>query len=130
MSQTEPTLPPVAPEARRIVPTAATEFGPYDPYGTPVEGLSWLPLNFDRESGCGFYLLRFAPGAGSRPHEHVETEEFLVLEGELIDHDGTVFRTGDHVTFAPGTKHWSHAPSGCVLAVTLRGYNRALTADD
>ena len=40
-----------------------------------------------------------------------------MLEGELIDSDGTVFKAGDFVSFAPGTHHSSRTETGCVLAV-------------
>jgi hypothetical protein len=30
------------------------------------------------------------------------------------------------VRYEPGSKHWSVAPQGCVIAVFLRGYNRRL----
>ena len=51
-------------------------------------------------------------------------EEFLVLEGSLVDDDGTVFGAGDSVSFAPGSRHASVAPDGCLIAVFLRGRNR------
>ena len=55
---------------------------------------------------------------GSRSlREWVNACEVLVLEGELIDSDGTVFKAGDFVSFAPGTHHWSRTETGCVLAV-------------
>ena len=53
-------------------------------------------------------------------------EEFLVMEGELVDCDGSSFRAGDFVRFLPGSKHSSHTPDGCTLLVILRGNNRAL----
>ena len=45
------------------------------------------------------------PGAATLPHEHASVEDFLILEGELTDGDGTVFRAGDFVSYAPGTRH-------------------------
>ena len=35
-------------------------------------------------------------------------EEFLMLEGELIDPDNKIFKKGDFVTFEPGSTHSSH----------------------
>lgn len=111
----------------RIVTAAGVEgFRPYDRYGTRIEGLSWKPLRYDGETGTGSFLIRFAPGAASRPHEHGGVEEFVVLEGYLIDADGTRFESGAVVSFAPGSRHHSHAPDGCTLAVFLRGRNRLL----
>ncbi|MEX2648069.1 MAG: cupin domain-containing protein [Alphaproteobacteria bacterium] len=103
-------------------------FRPFDRYGAPVPGMSWLPLSYDRERGEGTFLLRMEPGARSVPHEHSHGEQFLMLEGELVDNDGTVFRAGDFVAFAPGTRHFSMTPEGCLIAVFMRGPNRALDA--
>jgi len=44
-------------------------------------------------------------------------EEFIILEGELIDSDGTVFKAGDFVSYAPGTRHNSRTETGCLIAV-------------
>jgi len=35
----------VDPTLRRIVATAADRFRPYDRYGEPVAGMSWVPLS-------------------------------------------------------------------------------------
>ncbi len=111
----------------RIVASASTEgFRPYDRYGRRIEGLSWLPLRYDAEAGTGSFLIRFAPGAASLPHEHGGVEEIVVLDGYLIDADGRRFEPGDVVSFAPGSRHHSMAPEGCTLAVFLRGKNRLL----
>lgn len=115
---------------RRIVPFRDAELKPYAPYGEELPGLSWMPLNFDAAAGRGHYLLRFAPGGRSRPHEHTHIEEFLVLEGELIDEDGAIFRAGDFVQFAAGSRHWSSSPEGCLLLVILHGRNRPLEPDE
>jgi len=57
-------------------------------------------------------------------------EEFLVLDGELIDCDGAEYCKGDYVHFQPGTKHSSTTPNGCTILVILRGNNRTLTEDE
>jgi anti-sigma factor ChrR (cupin superfamily) len=62
-----------------------------------------------------------APGARSTPHRHGGAEEFLMLEGELIDNDGTVYLQGDVVWLAPGTEHSSHTETGCLIAVFAEG---------
>ncbi len=43
------------------------------------------------------------PGAVTRPHTHPGYEEFLVIEGEAIESDGRVPKTGDFVRFGPGS---------------------------
>ena len=111
---------------RMVVSARHGEFRPFDRYGSPIKGLSWIPLRFDAESGAGSYLIRFDPGAASLPHEHGGVEEFAILDGFLIDADGHRFETGDVVSFPPGSRHHSTAPEGCTLAVFLRGRNRLL----
>ncbi len=49
-----------------------------------------------------------------------------MISGSLVDCDGTTYQTGDFVVFAPGSKHYSHSPEGCLLLVVLRGENRKL----
>lgn len=116
---------------REIVGTSPDAFRPYDRYGDPISGMSWIPLSGELQNGefeC--FLLRMEPGSSSRPHEHCGHEEFLMIDGELVDCDGTVFSSGDFVSFKPGSKHSSTTPQGCTLLVMLRGKNRALTADE
>ncbi len=69
--------------------------------------------------GYGFYVYRMPPGHTTTPHVHELGEEFLVLEGELRDHDGHVYKTGDLVWLGPGTKHCSTSENGCLVAVYL-----------
>ena len=40
-----------------------------------------------------------------------------MIEGELIDNDGTIYRPGDVVWLAEGTGHVSHTETGCIIAV-------------
>jgi quercetin dioxygenase-like cupin family protein len=53
----------------------------------------------------------------SAPHRHGGAEEFYVIEGELRDHDGTLYKAGDVVWLAPGTVHNSFSENGCTVAV-------------
>ncbi|MFZ5789930.1 MAG: cupin domain-containing protein [Pseudomonadota bacterium] len=115
---------------RRVIAVKTVELRPDDRYGAPTPGFTWAPLDFDKARGEGLFLLRFAPGARSVPHEHTHGESFLVLEGELHDSDGKIFRAGDFVRYAPGSEHWSVAPEGCLIAVFLRGYNRRLATGE
>ena len=83
--------------------------------------MEWLPLSGGAEANKEVYLIRFSPGSRSHPHIHQGSEEFLVLDGELTDHDGMVFRGGDFVRFEPGSEHWSYSEKGCTLLVILAG---------
>ena len=119
------------PHLREVIATDGKDFLPYDRYGEPLPGMSWLPLSGEPLNGefeC--FLLRMEAGARSKPHEHTGCEEFLVMDGELIDYDGSIFRSGDFVRFQPGSKHSSHTPDGCTILVMLRGNNRALDASE
>jgi quercetin dioxygenase-like cupin family protein len=102
---------------RSVTPIATTSFLEYDLEGPLQPEISWLPISYRKETGIGSYLMRMEPGAETIPHDHPGHEEFIVLEGELIDSDGTVFKVGDFVSFAPGTRHSSRTETGCVLAV-------------
>ena len=89
-------------------------------------GATYCNISYDAEAGEGCYLVRFAPGAGSTPHEHVGYEEFLVLDGTLTDSDGAVYHRNDFVSLKPGSKHVSVSDDGATLAVFIRGGFRAL----
>ena len=116
---------------REIISTDTDAFKPYNRYGEPIPGMSWITLSGELSNGefeC--FMLRMEAGARSRPHEHLGFEEFLIMEGELVDCDGTIYRSGDFVRLMPGSKHSSQTPNGCVLLVMLRGNNRPLTDDE
>jgi anti-sigma factor ChrR (cupin superfamily) len=117
-------------QQRHIIDTARAVLRPDDRYGAPNPGLTWLPLDFDEARREGLYLVRFAPGASSLPHEHVFGEAFIVLQGVLIDSDGQHLRAGDFVRYTPGSRHFSTSPEGCLLGVFLRGPNRRLASDE
>ncbi len=78
-----------------------------------------LQLKKDLPNGIGFHVYRMPPGMTTRPHRHNGDEQFLILEGELIENDGTVFKKGDLVWLRDGTEHCSHTPNGCLLAVHI-----------
>jgi len=116
---------------REIIKTSADRFKPYDRYGKSVRGMHWVPLSGELRNGefeC--FMLRMDPGAVSMPHEHTGYEEFLVLDGVLIDCDATEYKSGDFVRFLPGSKHSSHTTDGCLLLVILRGNNRVLSESE
>ncbi|MSP82834.1 MAG: cupin [Alphaproteobacteria bacterium] len=97
--------------------------------GETWPGLSWCNISRDAKTGTGFYLVRFAPGARSLPHEHLGYEEFVILKGDLEDSDGAIYRTGDCVSLKPGSRHWSRSRKGCLIAAFTRGSFRMLEDD-
>jgi len=108
---------PVNAQDRRVVNLKDAVFTPYDPEETGELGTSYFNLNPEMDQGVGFYIYRMGPGSHSAPHRHGGAEEFYVIEGELRDHDGTLYKAGDVVWLAPGTVHNSFSEKGCTVAV-------------
>jgi anti-sigma factor ChrR (cupin superfamily) len=104
-------------ESEGRVVVNATPFQPYDMEGPVQPEMSWLPVSYDPDTGQGCYLMRMDPGAVTIAHEHEGMEEFLILEGDLVDSDGAVFGPGDFVSYQAGTHHNSRTENGCLLAV-------------
>lgn len=119
---------PIDPADRKVANIHTAEYVEWVSETHP--GTSYLQLNDRNPPGVGFHIYRMGPGTQSDPHEHMGVEEFLVLEGELTDHDGTVYRQGEFVSLAPGTKHWSTTEKGCLLAVYIERAERNLTPDE
>jgi len=112
---------------RKITNLKDIEFIPFDNYGVVVPRMSWHKISYSREDGGrGTYVLKMEPGAKSLPHEHKGFEEFLMLDGELTDPDGKIFKKGDFISFEPGSKHSSHTINGCLVLVFMRGINQPL----
>ena len=66
-------------------------------------------------------MFNFDLGSSSNFHRHNGNEEFYVIDGELIDDDGKIFKTGDYVKFEKGSEHSSYSKNGCKLLVILHG---------
>ena len=112
---------------RKITNPYDVEFIPFDNYGVTVPGMSWHKISYSKENGGqGTYVLKMEPGTKSLPHKHTGFEEFLMLEGELIDPDGKIFKKGDFISFEPKSKHSSHTINGCLVLVFMRGINQLL----
>jgi len=112
---------PVDPKDRRVTNIYEAEFKPFVYDDGLALGDSVLQLGENRPLGVGFHVYRMPPGMTTRPHRHNGDEQFLILEGELVENDGTVFRKGDLVWLRGGTEHCSFTPNGCLLAVHVAG---------
>jgi len=112
-------LKPIDSDDRVIVNIAEAEFTPFTVDGKELPGQSVLQLDHSFPPGVGFHIYRMAPGTWTQAHEHTCAEQFLVLDGEVADHDGTVYRKGDFVLLKKGTRHNSFTPTGCTLAVFI-----------
>ena len=108
---------------RKITNLFNVKFEPFDNYGSEIPGMSWHKITYNQETGQGTYILKMDPGAKSLPHEHKNYEEFLILDGELIDPDNKILKKGDFVTFEPGSTHSSYTKNGCLLLVFMRDKN-------
>ena len=111
---------------RHVIDIHSVEFKPFDRYGAPVPFMSWHIISYDQTSGQGSYVLKMDPGAQSVPHTHMGFEEFLIVEGELSDSDGMIFKKGEFVSFEPGSQHSSFSEKGALIIVFQRGLNQAL----
>ena len=111
---------------RKITNPLNVKFEPFDNYGAPLTGMSWHKISYNKKTGQGSYILKMEPGAKSLPHKHINYEEFLVLNGELIDSDGKIFKKEDFITFEPDSTHSSYTKTGCLLLVFQRARNELL----
>ena len=111
---------------RKITNPLNVQFEPFDNYGAPIPGMNWHKISYNKETGQGSYILKMEPGAKSLPHKHANYEEFLMLDGELIDSDNTIFKKGEFITFEPGSSHSSYTKTGCLLLVFQRAKNEPL----
>lgn len=110
-------LKPIASEDRRVANIHTDLFEPFTGSNGEPDG-EVLQVNGGK-TGYGFHVYRMAPGQTTIAHEHVGDEEFLLIEGDLVDHDGVRYQPGDLVWLRSGTKHHSYSEKGCVLAVYL-----------
>mgnify|MGYP001398571934 FL=1 len=108
---------------RKIINTNHLKFKPFDKYGKPINGWTWHNISFDKETNFGTYISKLEPGTKTLPHVHSGYEEFLILDGELVDSDGTIFKKGDFISYKPNSTHSSHTKKGCLILTFMRGQN-------
>jgi len=106
---------PISKTDRRVANIFETVFTPIQSNGKPDGEV--LQLNDDKPLGSGFYIYKMEPGTASVPHKHAGHEEFLIIQGDLTDHDGFEYGAGDLVWLRDGTAHNSTTKNGCLVAV-------------
>tara|TARA_Y100000389_G_C17015074_1_gene296036 strand:+ start:22 stop:375 length:354 start_codon:yes stop_codon:yes gene_type:complete len=111
---------------RKITKLDNLKFEPFDKYGKPIKGWSWHKISFDKKSNFGTYISKLEPGTKTLPHIHTGFEEFLILEGELIDSDGKIFKKGDFISYEPNSRHSSYTNKGCLILTFMRGHNKKI----
>ena len=114
---------------RKITKLNDLKFKPFDKYGKPIKGWSWHKVSFDEKTNIGIYISKLDPNTKTIPHIHTGHEEFLILDGELIDSDGTVFKKGDLVSYEPNSSHSSFTKKGCLILTFMRGHNKQMKED-
>ena len=98
----------------KVVNIHEADYGIYDMEGPVQPEIGWLPLSYNSD-GNGCYAMRMSPGAETFWHEHPGMEDFMILEGELIESDGRVLKAGDFISYSPGSSHSSRTETGCFL---------------
>ena len=89
-----------------------------------VDGLPWEQTRFagietktlfiDKATGSVTALIRMAPGARLPDHEHPLSEQSYVLDGVLVDDDGSC-GAGNFVWRPAGSRHEAWSPGGCLV---------------
>lgn len=113
-------------EARRIANWKTAPFEPYPGLPNVDRPLLWHDIRGNPVTAEGFYITRFTPGATSAAHEHTGFEEFVILEGSLLDSDGTTYGIDDCVSLPPGSIHGSRSLDGCCVSSMINGPFRTL----
>ena len=88
---------PLTDDERTAVNIHEAEFEPFVTDRGETDGY-FLQLDRSRGAGNGFYIYRMEPGYTTIAHEHIGVEEFLILSGDLTDHDGVRYGEGDLVS--------------------------------
>ncbi len=102
-------------DQRRIINTNTANYKPYDFGGPTIEGITQLDLSYDHSTEHGAYMIRMEPGTVTTAHVHSVREEYLVLEGDVVESDGTIYGPGEYIIYEPGTEHCTRTVNGCVI---------------
>jgi anti-sigma factor ChrR (cupin superfamily) len=113
----------LAPLASRFV---RTEELPWEK--TRFSGVETKTLFLDKRHGLVTVLLRMAPGAILPDHEHVLVEQTYMLEGRLVDKEGTEVGAevgpGDFVWRPAGSRHAAYTPEGGLMIAVFQIPNK------
>ena len=113
-------------DKRKITKLSNLKFEPFDKYGKPIKGWYWHKISFNKKTNFGTYISKLNPETKTPPHIHNGYEEFLILDGELIDSDGAIFKKGDFFFYKPNSNHSSYTKKGCVILTFMRGHNNQI----
>jgi len=102
-------------DQRKIIDTNTASYEVYDFGGPALPGVLQLDLSYDQKSGHGAYMIKMEPGTVTTSHVHQVREEYLIMEGDLVESDGTELGPGDYVIYEPGTEHNSSTVNGCTI---------------
>ena len=108
---------------RKITKLNQLKFKPFNKYGAPIKGWSWHKISFNKKTNFGTYVSKLKPETKTIKHTHSGYEEFLILDGELIDSDGKIFKKGDFISYEPNSSHSSYTKKGCLILTFMRGHN-------
>ena len=111
---------------RRITNLKNLKFKPFNKYGKPIKGWSWHKISFDEKTNFGTYVSKLDPGTKTLEHIHSGHEEFLILEGELVDSDENKKKKGDFISYKPNSSHSSYTKKGCLILTFMRGHNNKI----
>lgn len=102
----------------------------------PAE-MEWQPTRFPgcemkvlfrHESGLMTSLFKFAPGATLTDHEHVGIEQTYMLDGHLVDKEGSAkgieAKKGEFIWREPGSRHSAWSPNGGMTVAIMQVPNK------
>jgi len=99
----------------KVIDTNTAEYSIYDFAGPTLDGVYQLDLSYDQKTGHGAYMIRMEPGTITTRHVHALREEYLILEGDIVESDGTVLGPGDYIIYEPGSEHNSRTENGALI---------------
>ena len=99
---------------------------PWEP--TPFPGVEMKILWRDPDSEAFTGLFRMAPGSVLPQHRHIGVEQTFVLEGRLVDDEGSC-AAGNYVWREARSVHTAHAPDGCLMIGIFQKANEFFDED-